>query len=191
MGAVSRLAPVDALVDRAIAALLPRADRETILGDLLEEGDRPGSRRGLAAVSGIVLHVHSEPYREEAVRVRMLISVVLGLALVLAVGAAGWGAEATLDLYSDPISRLAIKLWGAPHLTSAVAAGLLVGHAPWIQRHADLTRWHTGVLLAGLSCWVAPATGLRMVPGLLLLAAVWLGDNAREDEQTPPVVARR
>jgi hypothetical protein len=81
-----------------------------------------------------------------------------------------------LALYDDPLSRGALHVWSAPHLTAAVAAGLLVGHSPWIPAFAGALRGQLALALALAASWAAPG-GFAVVAPLLLLAATRVGQR--------------
>lgn len=168
------------LLERVASAVIPAADRESVLGDLEEEGFAAGSVRHVAAVAGIAVCHQLEGWRDEGARRGAVITVFLGLALVWAVrvaGLVGTGGIDPLQLFTDPVSRAAAMLWNATNLTGAAAAGLLTGLSPWLPSFAGSLRWHLAFILAGLAWWSAPGAGIE-VAGVLLFGA-WLGSHAR------------
>lgn len=167
------------LARTAAGVLLPAGARESVAGDLTEEGLRPGTMAYLVALVGISFHVHCEAYRDEGARLGVVIAFILGLVVLWAVQAAAWPGSPSLELFGDPVSRGALLLWGASHLTSAVAAGLVVGHAPGIPSFAEAARWHAAVALAGVAWWSAPEGAASVAAALLVLAAVWLSATRR------------
>lgn len=166
------------LVTGLTLRLLPAHERETVLGDLQEEGVRRGSAAFVRALLGVALHYQLEGWRDERGRLGATLSLTLGLALWWAVTAAGVGWGDDTSLYRDPLSRLAARFWSASHLPGAIGAGLLVGHAPWVPEVARPTRWHVAALLAAVAWWTTPG-GSTLAPPLLLLAA-WFGDRGRD-----------
>jgi hypothetical protein len=161
----------------AVACLLPKRYREAVLGDLEEEGRPSGTPGHLGAVIGIVVRFHAEPWRDDGARWGALVTVVLAAGLLRIVPAARWPDPGTvLALYDDPLARGAIHVWSAPHLTAAVAAGLLIGHSPWIPAFAGTLRWQLALALALPASWAAPG-GFAILAPLLLLAATWVGQR--------------
>ena len=112
---------------RLLVALLPARDREAVLGDLREEfGTVRGSTlRTLLALAVIVARRQPEPYRDAGRRRGAAALVAIAVGLAWAVHAAAWPDSGPPPGY-DPASRLVLEFWAAPHLTSALAAVLLV-----------------------------------------------------------------
>lgn len=171
---------VPALVGGLVARLLPETQRESVLGDLLEEGLRPASPAHLGALLGVILHVQAEAWRDEAARLGSLLTLVLAFSLWWTVAAADPPAGEVVALYRDPLSRAALSLWSASHLPAALAAGLVVGTAPWVGPVGGPARGHVALVLAVVACGAAPAGG-GVLPFLLVLGGAWLGDAARKD----------
>ena len=170
------------LARTAAGVLLPAEAREAVEGDLTEEGLHPGTMAYLIALVGVSLHVHCEPYRDDGARLGVVAAFILGLLVLWAVQAAAWTGEPPLELYRDPVSRAALVLWGASHLTSAAAAGLVVGHAPGIPPFASVARWHAAVALAAVAWWSAPAGPYSVAAAVLVLGATWLSATRRSRE---------
>lgn len=164
-----------------VRALLPEAAREPVLGDLAEEGLEAGTPRHLAAVLGLAVHIHLEPYRDEDARLTVASLTLAGLALVWIVRAASWRGEPPLELFEHPLSRAALHVWTATHFTSSAAAGLVLGHAPWIPGFAEPARWHGVLFVALLAGWVPAPASWSPAPALLLILSAWLGRRARRE----------
>jgi hypothetical protein len=169
------------LLVAAMARLLPVRDRDAVLGDLEEEGRRPGSPAHMGVLAAVVVRFHVDPWRDASARWGALLTAALGWALLLAVPAAAWPEPDTvLGLYDDPLSRGAIHVWSAAHLSAALAAGLVVGHSPRIPGFAGTLRWQVALALALPASWGAPGAHAVLAP-LLLMAATWLGQRALTD----------
>jgi len=173
-----------ALAERAVAWLLPAGDRESVIGDLREEAaargaDGDAAWRLLAGLR-IAAHFHVEPYRDAACVRGVLALSVAGLALLWIVPAATGPGLLVPDFYTDPLLRAVAAMWGRSHVTSAAAAGLLVGHLPAIPAHAARSRWHVALLLAALAFSAADGTAAAWTAALVLLGAAWLGDRGRD-----------
>lgn len=181
-GRVGRRGPgwVGGLVEGLVARLIPEPQRESVLGDLLEEGLRPGSAAHAGALLGVVLHVHAEAWRDEGARLGALLTLVLAFSLWWVAAAADPATGDVVALYRDPLSRAALSFWSAPHLPAALAAGLVIGTAPWIGPVGGPARGHVVLVLAVVACSAAPEDG-GLLPFLLVMGAAWLGDAARED----------
>jgi hypothetical protein len=161
----------------AVACLLAKRHREAVLGDLEEVGRSSGTPGHLGALIGIVVRFHAEPWGDDGARWGALVTVVLAGGLLGIVLAATWpDPGAVLALYDDPLSRAAIHVWSAPHLTAAVAGGLIIGHSPWIPAFAGTLRWQLALALALPASWAAPG-GFAILAPLLLLAATWVGQR--------------
>ena len=132
--------------------LLPDHLREAVLGDLREEMAESGSSAGLrraTALVGIGLQVQVAPYRQSGARRAALVLLGMGVALIWAVYLSAWPPGFPAHEY-DPVSRLALEFWGAPHLVGALGAGLLVGRLDPAPGQGDLVRWHVVLALAVL-----------------------------------------
>jgi hypothetical protein len=170
------------LIERVVALTLLPGDRDVVLGDLREECAARGAPvRGGWLVSQclrIAGRFHLEPYRAVVDLVGILAILLAGVILLWVVPAVGSPPPETVTLYRDALSRAALAVWSASHLTAASAAGLLVGRASLIPEHCAPARWHVATLLAVVSAAVpgAPAPALSAA---LLLAAAWFGDRAR------------
>lgn len=165
----------------ALVRLLPVRDRNAVLGDLEEEGRGPGSLAHLGALAGVVVHFHIDPWRDVSARFGALLTAALAWGLLLAVPAAAWpDPDTVLGLYDDPLSRGAIHVWSAAHLSAALATGLVVGHSARIPGFARTLRWQVALALALSASWAAPGAQAVLAP-LLLVAATWLGQRALTD----------
>lgn len=167
--------------------LLPEGAREPVLGDLAEEGLHAGTLPHAVALVGLAAHVHVEPWRDEGARLALVALTLAGLGLVWAVRASAWPADPPLDLFLDPVSRGALRLWAQPHLTSAAAAGLLMGHAAWIPSFAEPARWQAVLLVAGLAGSIPAGSSWSAAPTILLMFCAWLGGRAREERAADAV----
>lgn len=177
----------DAL-ERALAALLPERWREAVLGDLAEVqartrtrgADDPGARATLArlaALAAIVARWQAEAYRgAENARDRQAAGWIFaaGVGLLLVLHEAAWAGPPPVVDY-DPVSRLLLAFWGAPHLVGALAAGLLAGRIPELR----IVRGHLAASLAALAALTAPHFAAGLTAAGLCLAAAALGDAAR------------
>lgn len=176
-------------MSRLLLALLPWRLRESIAGDLAEELPRDGLLQTdlvrLFAVAVIVGHFQLEPYRHPAGRRDVLQVLAAAIMLILAIHATAWNAT-TVPIDYDPLSRLLLAFWAAPHITGALAAGLLTGRMEG-PGPADLAphRLHAAVTLAGLLAVVAPTPAAGLLAGCTCVAAAALGAAARRDAICP------
>jgi hypothetical protein len=179
------------LLQRLAGRALPERDREVILADLREESiatnadQRWVSRQALR----IAARFHAECYRDPDDRLRILALATAGMALLWAVplvtGASVTGPASALY---DPVSQMVLRMWSAVHLTSGLAAGLLVGRLPLLPPHAQPARWHAGLLLAFTAVLVHGAAA-GSAAALALLGALWLGIQGRraaDDDHARP-----
>jgi hypothetical protein len=172
-------------VATTLARLLPVRGREAVLGDLAEDGLRPGSLAHLGALAAIVFRWHVDPWRDGGARLGALLTAAAAWGLHWAVLSAAWSdPEGALELFRDPLSRGAILAWSASHLTAAVGAGILVGHAPWIPPFAVTLRWQVALALAVAAAWAGPGEP-AILPPLRLLVATWLGYRGRLEGSAP------
>lgn len=181
-------------LERLAARTLPPDEREWILADLREEsGD--GSRRGplWRAVQSLRIagRFHGECYHDidDRLRIVLLLLVALGLlwGIPLATGDYFPGAN---PYFTDPLGQALVRFWGASHVTSAIAAGLMVGRLTMIPEHAARARWH--VALAGVvACLLLHGPRTGMSAAVMLLLGTWLGDRGRRSHPTGPGPALR
>ena len=170
-------------LDRLIARTIPASDRESVLGDLHEEELGRGPRR-ILSILGVAAYFHAEPYRDEDALVRALSIFVGALSILWAVPAAAGPIPPDPEFFSGPILSFFALFWTASYVPASAAAGLLVGHAPWLPMWAGHTRWHATLVLSGFA-WVLADSALARVAAIsALLAATWFGDRARRS--TPP-----
>lgn len=169
------------MIRHLLAVLLPARDREAVLGDLREEfgHGRASSLRILFALAAIVARRQAEPYRDEGHRRGAAALVALAVGLVWAVHAVGWPG-ARLPPGYDPVSRLVLEFWAAPHLSSALAAGLVVGRLE-LQGVAATgpIRRHAAFLLAAMLLVTSPSTATGGLAAALCVAAAEFGVAAR------------
>jgi len=178
------------IVERVAMLALPARDREFIAADLREGISASGapfrSGRMLRQALGIAARFHGECYRHSDDRLRIATLLAGGMALLWVVPlATSQGSGGATEVFVDPASRLIVKVWTAAHLTSAAAAGLLVGRVTLLPEHAQLSRWHIGVAL-GMASMAAHGASRGVVAALLLLGAVWLGSQGRRAVESSP-----
>jgi hypothetical protein len=112
--------------------------------------------------------------------------VASGLIGVIPVAGAGW-APGGRAFFTDPLGRAVVDFWGATHLTSAIATGLVVGRFTLVPPHAAHSRLHVA-LACGAGLLVMHGFRAGLLAALLLFAATWLGDRGRRcgyDDTTP------
>lgn len=154
---------------------VPRHLRESVLGDLLEEG------AGAAAAWSLALHFQAEPYRSAQGRQPALLLLAAAGGLLWIVPMAAQALLAQAGVFADPFSRTAVSLWGAPALWAALACGLLIGRVSLLPPHADAVRLHLALLLAPAAAWATPDARQAALAALLLPAAAglaWLNRQA-------------
>jgi hypothetical protein len=173
-------------LERVAALALPREAREFVVADLYEESagvaQRGGRWRAIQLLR-IGCRYHAECYRDldDRLRIASLATIVLGV-LWMVTGATDSTFANGETYFSDPIARAMIRFWGASHITSALAAGLVAGRLRLIAEHAAESRWHIAMGGAVLCvAWHGGAAGV--VAALCLLAATWLGDRTRRDSE--------
>jgi hypothetical protein len=152
---------------------VPRHLRDSVLGDLLEQ------RQGAAAAFGLALHFQAEPYRDGTDRRAVLLLVLAAAGVLWLVPLAAQALLAQAVVFTDPFSRAALWVWGAPHGLAAAASGLLLGRASLLPRHADAARWHGVWLLAPAAAILAPGGAQATLAAALLPAAAWLAQVNR------------
>lgn len=166
---------------RLLAVLLPARDREAVLGDLREEfgNGRASGFRMLVALAAIVARRQAEPYRDEGHRRGAAALVAIAVGLVWAIHAADWPGSRPPPGY-DPVSRLVLEFWAAPHLSSALAAGLVVGRLELREVAATgPMRRHAAFLLAALLLVTSPSTATGGLAAALCVVAAEFGVAAR------------
>jgi hypothetical protein len=172
--------PVPAL--RLASWTLPARDREILLADLWEES--AGQPRRLRWVAGQALrlaaHLHAECYRDPGDVVRLLALLITGAALLAIVQLPGFGTADGTRYFTDPVTRAILAFWSASHLTSALAAGLVIGRVA-LPQHLAVGRWHVVMVLAVLHGMAAGVTG-----ALALAGAAVLADRARRSLDSSP-----
>ena len=158
---------------------VPRHLRESVLGDLLEEG------AGAAAAWGLALHFQAEPYRSPQGRQPALLLLVAAGGLLWIVPMAAQALLAQAGVFADPFSRTVVSLWRAPALGAALACGLLIGRVSLLPPHADAVRLHLALLLAPAAAWAALDALQAGLAALLLPAATglaWLNRQATDTQ---------
>lgn len=169
-------------IERLAARTLPPDEREWILADLREESGN-GSRRGPLWRSVQSLRIagrfHGECYHDLDDRLRIVLLLVLALALLWGIPAATGGYfPGERQFFTDPFGRAILAFWAASHVTSAIAAGLLIGRLTMVPEHAALARWHVAV--AGVfACLMLHGLRTGFVAALLLVSSTWLGHLGR------------
>lgn len=169
-------------IERLAARTLPPDEREWILADLREESGN-GPRRGPLWRSVQSLRIagrfHGECYHDLDDRLRIVLLLVLALALLWGIPAATGGYfPGGQQYFTDPLGRSIMAFWGASHVTSAIAAGLLIGRLTMVPEHAALARWH--VAMAGvIACVLLHGFVAGCLGAILIVASTWLGDLGR------------
>ncbi len=172
-------------MDHLLTWTIPPADREAVLGDLFEEDLSAAGVRRTCSLLGIAAYFHAEPYRDEDARVRALSLFVAALAILWAVPAAAGTPPPNSDFFSGPVLSVLGLLWTASYIPASAAAGLVVGHAPWLPDWAGHARWHATLALVGFA-WVTAGSTLAGISAIgALLASAWFGDRARRSG--PPI----
>lgn len=171
--------PAQVLVALALRGV-PRHLRESVAGDLLEQGG--GVRDALA----VAAHFQAEPYRAGSDR-RAVALLALGAAgLLWMVPLAAQHLLAQAAVFNDAFSRSLLQLWSAPAVLAAVACGLFVGRASLLPPHADAARLHQVLLLAPVAALAAPGDWQAALAAGLLPAAAWLAHQNREASSDRP-----
>lgn len=162
---------------RLLAVVLlgvPRHLRDSVHGDLLEEGG--GAREALA----IALHFQAEPYRAGGDRLAALLLLLGGAGLLWIVPMAAYGLLAQATVFEDAFSRALLQVWRAPAVVAAVAGGLLIGRASMLPPHADAARLHMVLVLAPLAGLTAPGAVQTLLAVAAMPAAAWLAHRNRQ-----------
>lgn len=168
---------------RLLSRMLPARDREVILADLWEEStDRPRRYSWLATQTvRMAAHLHLECYRDPRDAGKLIALLVTSACLVLAIRAFGFGPDDGARYFTDPITRGILAFWSASHLTSAIAAGLILGRIA-LPGHLSVARWHTvGAISVLLASLYAPPTAATGVATLLAVASI--ANRARPDSE--------
>lgn len=171
------------LVERLAVLALPRDRREEILGDLAETGRSGGWRTGQAL--GIAACYHGECYRDADDRFRIGVLFAAAAALVWVIPEATARTFGGPSLFTDPVTRAIVMMWQAAHVTSAVAAGLMVGRTTWLAPHTAPARLHLSLVLCAILFVVHPARSALVATAGLLLSA-WVGYLARQADDSGP-----
>ena len=167
-----------------VERMIPSQEREIVLGDLLEEGVPAGSWRYVRLAMGIGLWWQAHPFGSPSGRRGVLLSLAAGLGLLLGVTWATSASAPPLDLFRDPVSRGALMFWATPHLTAAIAAGLVVGHAPWTPSMGR-AQLHVGLVLVLIAAGLAPTGRAGVLSGLVLALAMMVGARGRTPARDP------
>ncbi len=167
---------------RVIGGVLPAHEYDVVLGDLREESrmlplgvrSRWIAREALC----IALRYHVECYRDADDRRRIVILAGLACGLLWSVPVATHQAMVAADAFVSTTMHAVMTIWQAPHVTSAIAAGLMIGRMPLVASHVDVSRWHVVavamVAVVALHGWVNGGIAAGFV-----WAATWLGDHGR------------
>ena len=180
------------VLERLAGFALPRSDRDEILADLHEEWVSSGDRRSRGWVAGQSLRIgaryHRECYRDPDDQWRIAAVLLPAAALLWIVPAATAQFFSGAGLFTHPVMLAIVELWRASHVSSAAAAGLLVGRIAILPEHTAPARWHIVWLLAAV-CIAANGLAAGPVAALVLASAAWLGDRSRravaKDEESP------
>jgi hypothetical protein len=177
-------------LERLAALALPSRDRGVLMADLLEESRGPRPRGSLwRAVQALRIagRYHAECYHDpdDRLKVASLLAIAVALLWLVPVATGDFGGAATV--FTDPFGRTIVRFWGASHVTSALAAGLVAGRVPLVPEHAALARWHVA-FVAAAACVVLHGLPSGALAAALLLAATWLGDRGRgsQPDTSPP-----
>lgn len=154
---------------RLVLLGVPPHLRDSVLGDLLEEGG------GLRDALSIVLHFQAEPWRDAAARRAAVGLALAGAGLLWIVPLAAQALLAQASVFTDGFSRAALRLWSAPPVLAALACGLLVGRASVLPARADAARLHLVLLLAPAAALAAPGPLQALLAAGLLAAMAWIG----------------
>ena len=177
---------VTALLARLITGLgLPPTAQDEVTGDLEEEGFSPGSVGYLKALTGVVLHVQVEPYRDPGARLWFMGALVSALLLWSAVITAGFAVQPEILPLWDPVSQGIIRFWSASHVTAALAAGLVVGSLPG-GGSVGPARTHALILLSGIAAYESGIGWEGVAAAASVLGSGWMGSRARVDGMVDP-----
>lgn len=169
---------------RLVALGLPSSAREEVTGDLLEEGLRPETFGHLRALTGVVLHVQAEPYRNPESRF-WLIGALGGAFLVwFAVITARFEVLPELLPLWDPVSRSVLRFWSASHVTAGLAAGLVLGRLPG-GPSVGPARAHAVFLLAAVAGYQGGVGWSGAAAVASVVGAAWIGSRARREAGLP------
>jgi hypothetical protein len=170
------------VLERLAGFALPRGERDEILADLHEEWlSRDDSRSpGWVARQSLCIaaRYQGECYRDPDDHWRIMAVLALAVALLWIVPAATVQLLNGADVFTTPVMRAIVHLWRASHVSSSVAAGLLVGRIAILPDHTGAARWHIVSLLAAV-CIATNGLAAGSVAGLALVSAAWLGDRSR------------
>lgn len=160
---------------------VPRHLRESVLGDLLEQGE--GARGALA----VALHFQAEPYRAGTDRRDVLLLLLAAAGVLWIVPMAAQSLLAQSAEIGGTFGRIATGLWGSPQLLAAVACGLLLGRASLLPPHADAARLHLVLIFLPVAGLAAPGALRALLAVTLLPAAAWLGHRNRQAQSPGPL----
>ena len=170
------------VLERLAAFALPRSDRDEILADLHEEWVSSGDRRsrGWVAWQSLLIgaRYQRECYREPDDQWRIAAVLLSATALLWIVPAASAQLFNGAGVFTHPVMLAIVDMWRASHLSSAAAAGLLVGRIAILPEHTGAARWHIVWLLA-VACIAVNGWAAGPVAALVLVSAAWLGDRSR------------
>ncbi|NNM34989.1 MAG: hypothetical protein HKO53_18065 [Gemmatimonadetes bacterium] len=167
----------------ALLGLAP-ATRDEVTGDLVEDGLPPGTVGHLLGLTGVVLHVQAEPYRDPGARLWVVGTLGAATLLWAAVTAAGFEVRPEFLMLWDPLSRGALRFWGASHVTAGLAAGLVLGQMPGAPSVRP-TRAHAVLLVAAVAAYQGGAGWDGTVAAACVVAAAWIGSRARVEGASP------
>jgi hypothetical protein len=132
---------------------------------------------------------HAESYHDPDDRLGIvaLLAIVIGLLWMVPLATSD-SALIAQTYFSDPFGRAILRFWGASHVTSALAAGLVAGRLPMVAEHAAAARWHVALAGGATSlAWHGVSSGT--LAAVLLICATWLADRGRRaGTNAPPAV---
>jgi hypothetical protein len=171
--------------------MLPARDREVLMADLREESGTSGHGPIWRVVQALRIggRYHAESYHDPDDRLGIvaLLAIVIGLLWMVPLATSD-SALIAQTYFSDPFGRAILRFWGASHVTSALAAGLVAGRLPMVAEHAAAARWHVALAGGATSlAWHGVSSGT--LAAVLLICATWLADRGRRaGTNAPPAV---
>lgn len=175
---------VDGPLVRLAALALPAHARDAILGDLREEAARDASARGgpglVRTILAIACRYHADCYRDVDDRVRIAVLLAFAMAVVVAVPPAARTLLAGAAVFEGSPLASWVQSWQAPHVTAGLAAGLVVGRAPWLAAQLAPARSHVAAVLVVVALAMHGFAG-GLAATVAFLAAQALAARHRRD----------
>ena len=171
---------------RLVALLLPREQRDPVVGDLLEEHAAGTLRQPARALLGIAWHHHRGCYGERGDAVALLRLHAVALAGVLVLPLAGATVRASAGVFGGLLTAGTLAFWGAAPAVAGLAAGLWLGRAPLPAPQLDSARLHAlpGILAA--LALAATGPGATAAATALLLVGFAAGRSGRHAAASGP-----